>query len=216
MSSPIHRLLSDKGISIATAAEFKVFLSDRGKCYGNYDPEWASFLQKRIVPSLVFPLYDMHSTFKGFAYRTDSVKFSYDTSFFIKPSELLYGLHKTHTSIAQQDYAIVVEGPFDFLKVYDSGIHNVVSTLGAKMSWAQMCMLARFCKSVFICYDPDVAGQQATRKASAILKQGGLLPVPVRLNKDPDEFVADYGPRALLETCFQSLKSIEPARLLTI
>lgn len=215
-SSSIPRLLANKGISASTANKFQVCLSAEGRLRGNYAPEWETMLSQRRDPTLVFPLYDVHSLFKGFAYRTDAVKFSYDTLNHIKPTELLYGLHETYASIQEKDYAIVVEGPFDFLKVYDAGIHNVVSTLGANLSWPQMCLLARFCKSVFICYDPDAAGRMATRKATTMLKQGGLLPVPVKLNKDPDEFIVSYGPGVLLETCFRSLNDIEPSHFLRI
>lgn len=165
---------------------------------------------------IVFPLTDLYGVPTGTAYRSEQVKFFYATDNDVAPTDMIYGIDKTWQHIRRLDYAIVVEGPFDMLGVYSSGIPNVVSTLGANMSWAQMSLLARFCKTAFLCYDPDAAGRQATRKAASILKQGGLLPVPVYLNKDPDEFVAKYGPGQLLETCFQSLSAIDPDRFLKI
>ena len=159
--------------------------------------------------AIVFPLLDVYGRTLGTAYRTSYVKFMYDKANNVRPTEMLYGLHETYRHILTQDWAIVVEGPFDFMRVYDVGIKNVVSTLGAAMSWEQMCLLGRFCSSVFLCYDNDDAGREATAKAVKILQKGGLLPVPVTLDQDPDDFVNAYGAQKLLYTCFQSLQSID-------
>ena len=161
--------------------------------------------------TVVLPLLDVYGRELGAMYRTAYAKCLYDKANNVRPTELLYGLHVTYKYLMATDYAIVVEGPFDFLRVYDTGIKNVVSTLGAAMSWEQMCLLGRFCSSVFLCYDNDDAGREATDKAVRILKKGGLLPVPVVLDQDPDDYVNAYGAQKLEELCFQSLQSIDPS-----
>ena len=198
--------LRARGIHDATRDEFRVCLAHRGVLHGNPDPTWGSpsFMDTRLV----FPLYDLHGSLTGFAYRSESIKFFYSKANIARPTDMLYGLDKAYPHIAKADYAYVVEGPLDFLRVYSAGIKNVVSTLGAAMSFSQMCLLARFCKSVFLCYDPDAAGRSATAKASAILKKGGLLPIPVTLDRDPDEFINKYGAEGFRELCFQSLNNI--------
>jgi DNA primase len=214
LNSNLEDIFKDRQVSIPTLDKFQVCLAAGGRFKGNADPAWGppSFGDTRIT----FPLHDVYGTHIGFAYRSPNIKFFYNTANQVRPTDMLYGLNHTSQAIQEQDYALVVEGPLDFLRVYDAGIHNVVSTLGAGMSWAQMCLLARFCKSVFLCYDPDDAGRLATAKAAALLKKGGLLPVPVTLDRDPDEFINKYGPDSLRKLCFQSLSNIDKGLTLRI
>ena len=203
-------VLEDKAISRATLDRFGVCYCRDGEVYGVTNPIWAHKVVDYPGERLLYPLHDLHGFFKGLAFRGPTLKFFYDTTERIRPSEMLYGLHETHDSIVQQDYAILVEGIFDFLKLYDVGITNVVSTLGTHLSWDQMCLLRRFCRCGLICYDPDDAGREAAVKAADILKQGGILPVIVDLiDEDPDDYVMKFGKQKFLETCFQSISATD-------
>jgi len=212
-------VLEEKDVSTETMDRFGVCYYKAGDIYGVANPAWTHKLATwGPGERLVYPLHDLHGLFKGLAFRGQSVKFFYDSSERIQPAELLYGLYETKDCIAQQEYAIVVEGIFDFLKLYDMGIRNVVTTLGTYLSWDQMCLLRRFCRTAVICYDPDEAGREAAEKAAATLKQGGILPVIVDLEDglDPDEYVVKHGAQKFREKCFLSLnatdskQSIEP------
>ena len=143
--------LEEKAVSWATLDRFGVCYYKGGAVYGKANPLWSHKI-KDFPPGerLIYPLHDLHGIFKGLAFRSQSLKFFYDTTERIQPSELLYGLNETSACIAQQEYAIIVEGVFDFLKLYDVGITNVVTTLGTYLSWDQMCLLRRFCRCALI------------------------------------------------------------------
>lgn len=204
-SDPIIGIFSRKRISADTQAIFGV------KEEKQYEPNTLLGEAEPPCPRVVIPLIDVYSCCRGYAYRTDYAKCLYGKRNTVRPTEILYGLHAARPHIEEREYALIVEGPFDMLRVYDVGIKNVVSTMGAALSWEQMCLLGRFCQTVFICYDNDEAGREATNKAVTTLTKGGLLPVPVTLDQDPDDYVNAYGAQKLLETCFQSLQSIDPS-----
>ena len=211
-------LLEEKAISRPTLDKFGICYYKDGDVYGPSSPLWMHKV-KDFGPGerLIYPLHDLHGFFKGLCFRSPGLKFFYDTTERIFPAELLYGLTETHACIAEQEYAIVVEGIFDFLKLYDVGIGNVVCTLGTHLSWDHMCLLRRFCKCVLVCYDPDDAGRVAAAKASDTLRQGGILPVTVDLVElDPDEYVMKHGKQKFLETCFQSLNGTNSKSLIDL
>jgi len=215
MNKSIATILKEKNVSRAILDKFGICYHKDGAVYGPVNPLWSHKIAG--WPSgerLVYPFYDLHGIYKGLAYRTPSLKFFYDTADSMRPSEVLYGLHETNACIAQQEYAIVLEGMFDFLKLYEMGIGNVVTTQGTYLSWDQMCLLRRFCRCALICYDPDDAGREAAEKAALTLKQGGILPVIVDLDDelDPDEYVMKHGTQKFLETCFQSINATDSKR----
>ena len=217
-SKSLLTVLEEKAISRETLDRFGICYYKDGAVYGPPGPIWSHKVKDfGFGERLIYPLYDLHGFFKGLAFRGNSIKFFYDTTEDVHPAEMLYGLNETHDCIVQQEYAIIVEGIFDFLKLYDVGTRNVVSTLGTYLSWDQTCLLRRFCRCALICYDPDDAGREAADKAAETLKQGGILPVTVDLGElDPDDYVMKYGKQKFLETCFQSLNATDSKRSIEI
>lgn len=63
-----------------------------------------------------------------------------------------------------KNYCIITEGIFDVLKLTQLGYNNVVATFGAHITNDQIKLLMPFTK-IIICYDNDIAGQNATLKA---------------------------------------------------
>ena len=75
---------------------------------------------------------------------------------------------------------IVVEGPFDCLKLHEAGILNVVSSLGAFLSEAQVERIVTICRTldippkVLVWYDRDEAGRDGQEKALDALCEAGI------------------------------------------
>ena len=95
--------------------------------------------------------------------------------------------------IHNNNYCILVEGPFDLMYMVQCGFENVVSTLNTRMSNGHLKKLLRFKKIIF-CFDNDEethAGQNAVIKhAKTILKYRPELPVytvKLPVGKDPNE-----------------------------
>jgi len=205
----IQDILAAKTVSQDTLSTFNILTTNNKQINGAYLPQWKPYIDKLKSDTIIFPVFNLHSQLKGFIYRTVELKSFYDTSFNTKISEIVYGLHVTHQDIAKRDYVYVVEGLFDFLKLYDAGILNVVSTLGAKISIDQACLLARFAKHVIICYDNDPAGIAGSCKATDILTNIGVHAVNTNVGMDPDDYVRTNGADSFIKLCLDQLNSKE-------
>ncbi len=108
-----------------------------------------------------------------------------------KKGQILYGLHLAIHAIRQNDYAIVVEGYFDLLRLFESGIKNVVASSGTALTDNQAKLLRRYTKNVYISYDGDPAGVKAAIRNAYILENNNLnaFIIPLPENDDPDTFI---------------------------
>ena len=110
----------------------------------------------------------------------------------------LYGLNLSKAAIRQGNFAIVVEGYFDFAQVYQAGIQAIVASCGTALTPQQAQQLRRFCSKVVLAFDPDAAGQGATVKSCEMLVNEGfevnVLSLPS--GADPDTFVQQQGGQA--------------------
>src|SRR5947207_1701010 len=107
----------------------------------------------------------------------------------------LYGLHLTRDEIRRQGFAILVEGYLDLIVPYQSGIRNVVASLGTALTPEQVKLIGRFARKVVVNYDGDRAGVQAAKRAiETILAEDIEVKVLVLPdNTDPDDFIRKNG-----------------------
>ncbi len=100
---------------------------------------------------------------------------------------------------------ILVEGYMDVLALSQFGITGVVATLGTSLTSEQSNLLKRFAPQVWVAYDGDNAGQQATLRALGVLEEAGVqakvLAFPNGL--DPDDYIRKYG-----DLAFENLSPI--------
>jgi DNA primase len=117
-----------------------------------------------------------------------------ETPIYVK-SRTLYGLHLSKQAIRQANYAILVEGYFDFAQLVQAGIGAVVASCGTALTPQQGQLLRRFTSKVVLSFDPDAAGQGAAVRSCEMLVTEGfnvnvaLLPA----GQDPDAFVRAEG-----------------------
>lgn len=118
-----------------------------------------------------------------------------------KKGRVLYGFDITKHSIREENEAVVVEGYFDLIALYQSGITNVVASSGTGFTPEQASLLARFCEKVVLMYDPDSAGVKAAFRACGIIYNAGSEPRLIRLPKgsDPDSFIREKGADSMSE-----------------
>lgn len=90
---------------------------------------------------------------------------------------------------------VVVEGYMDVLSMYQAGFKRAVASMGTSLTENQAKWISRLTETVYICYDGDAAGQQATVRGMDLLDQAGLdvkvMSVPDSL--DPDEYIKKHG-----------------------
>jgi DNA primase len=117
----------------------------------------------------MFPLADARGRVIGFQARKlhddDPLKGKYvnsPESDLFKKSSILYGLHLARPAIAKQDRAVVVEGNTDVIALRQAGFEPVVAAMGTALTEQHLRELARLTKRLYLCFDADAAGEEAT------------------------------------------------------
>jgi len=107
----------------------------------------------------------------------------------------LFGLFRTREAIRNKGFAILVEGYFDLISLWASGIKNVVATLGTALTRSQVDLLGRYTKKVAAVFDPDEAGRKALSKSMELFLAGNIQAMAVILPEgyDPDSLVRAKG-----------------------
>ncbi|MBL0172586.1 MAG: DNA primase [Gemmatimonadaceae bacterium] len=159
----------------------------------------------RFVGRIMFPILDElshHVAFGGRAMGDAIPKYlnSGESGVFQK-RRTLYGLQTAKQAMRRAGRAIVVEGYLDAIRLALAGIEEVVAPLGTALTEEQAALLMRYSSEVFLLYDSDKAGQEATfRSGLELLRhKAAVRVVSLPEGEDPDTFVRSQG-RAGLET----------------
>jgi DNA primase len=120
----------------------------------------------------------------------------------------LFGLNQAREAIRQRGYAILVEGYLDFLIPFQAGVRNLVASLGTALTENQTRLLGRYARRIVVNFDPDSAGQAATKRSLELLLteafKVNVLTLPDNL--DPDEYIRAHGQ----ENYLKLLKGSQP------
>ncbi len=154
---------------------------------------------------VMFPIKNHLGKTVGFGARAlqdQSPKYlnSPEHSLFHKGS-ILYNFDLAKNHIRKQNEVILFEGYMDVIAAYQSGIKNVVATLGTSLTEHQARLLKRYVDTVIICYDADEAGTKASYQAANLLKNIGcdVKVAQVKDNMDPDEYISTHGGEAFVQ-----------------
>ena len=127
-----------------------------------------------------------------------------DTALYNK-SEILFGLNHSRAAIAKENAVIIVEGYFDLISLYQSGVQNVVAASGTALTEIHANILSRYAKTAYLVFDGDGAGRKATLRTIEIVLPKGIVPRIFALSRpdgtkiDPDNFVNEQGGEAFRE-----------------
>ena len=90
---------------------------------------------------------------------------------------------------------ILVEGYMDVISLYNSGINYSVASLGTSLTEDQAAIIKKMAKDIYICYDSDKAGINATSRAIDIFLSKSCKAKIIELEGglDPDDFIKKYG-----------------------
>lgn len=132
----------------------------------------------RFRNRVMFPIFDSLNRVIAFGGRTlgdDPAKYlnSPDTPVFDK-SRNLYGLTTARDGMTQSRRAIVVEGYTDCIMAHQSGLDNVVATLGTSLTHGHVQLLRRYVDEVVLVYDGDQAGINAADRAVQVFLEEEL------------------------------------------
>ena len=198
----------DTLINTIKSSSFKDDVYEKSGLFINTKRGWQDRFRSRIM----FPIF--HQSGKPIAFggrifnHDDPAKYlnSPETPLYRK-SEVFYGLHKTRDSIRKFSTAVLVEGYTDFLQLVQLGIPNVVALSGTALGINHASQIRKFASKVYLAYDGDEAGINATLRAGYVLFQAGIEPlvIPVPSDKDPDDWVREAGVNAFQEAMGSSM-----------
>jgi DNA primase len=113
----------------------------------------------------------------------------------------LYGLNKAKEEIRKKGFALIVEGYFDLISLWNAGIGNVVATLGTALTRDHLELLRRYTIEVVALFDPDEAGRKALDRSLELFLGMSMRARALVLPEgcDPDDYVKKYGKDKLEE-----------------
>jgi len=188
--APVRAYLESRGLGEPICREFKLGLSPgtglaqkaQQKGFTREELLGAGLTNARgndyFPPRLMFPLTDARGRIVGFQARKlsedDPLRGKYVNSpegeLFHK-SAILYGLHLARTAIAKQERGVVVEGNTDVIALRQAGFEPVVASMGTALTERQLKELQRLTRRLYLCFDSDAAGEEATLRGMELAKE---------------------------------------------
>jgi DNA primase len=194
------RLGLSPGQGLAAKAREKGFTAEELRAAGLTSQRGGDYFPRRLM----FPLADARGRVIGFQARKlsedDPLKGKYvnsPESELFKKSHVLYGLHLARPSIAKQDRAVVVEGNTDVIALRQAGFEPVVAAMGTALTEQHLRELARLTKRVYLCFDADAAGEEATLRGMERAHAQGfeIRVVVLPLGQDPADAPQGFAER---------------------
>ena len=112
-----------------------------------------------------------------------------------KKGETLYAFNFAKESIRKEKSVIFCEGYMDVIAYHQAGITNAVAPLGTALTEDQVKIISSFVDTVYLSFDSDEAGQNATFKAILLCRKMDLPVKIIKLDggKDPSEILNKFG-----------------------
>ena len=159
----------------------------------------------RFRERLIFPIQDNRGNIIAFGGRVlgdGEPKYlnSPETSVY-KKGQHLFGLNKAKEAIRREDQALIVEGYFDQMRAWESGVQNTVATCGTALTAQQALLLKPLTSKVTLVFDADPAGHAAAERGFEVLQENGLSVFVAVLPEghDPDSLIQKQGKDAFLK-----------------
>ena len=155
---------------------------------------------------ITFPIHNPNGKPVGFSARIyeDVKEAKYintkETPIF-KKGKILFNYHRAQNEARRVKSLIVVEGQMDAIRIYASGIKNVVATMGTALTGDHIKLLKKLNVPIILCMDNDEAGEKATIQNGEALSKSAVDLRILRLSgaKDPDEYILKHSKEEFLD-----------------
>ncbi len=212
---PVRAYLEGRGLGEAVCRDFRLGLAPEGGSTLARKAQQKGFTRDELLTAglvgrrgsdyfsgrLLFPLSDARGKIVGFQARKlredDPLRAKYvnsPESELFRKGDILYGLDKAKAAIARQDRAVIVEGNTDVLALRQAGLEPVVASMGTALTERQLKELGRLTRRLWLCFDGDAAGQEATLRGMELAQAQRLEVKVVALppGVDPADSPADF------------------------
>jgi DNA primase len=159
----------------------------------------------RFRERLIFPIQDSHGNIIAFGGRVvgdgEPKYLNSPETLVYKKGRQLYGLNKAKEAIRRENQVLIVEGYFDQIRAWESGVQNVVATCGTALTAQQALLLKPFTQKAVLVFDSDSAGHAAAERGFEILQEHGLSVFVAVLPEghDPDSLIQKQGKDSFLK-----------------
>jgi DNA primase len=227
LSSPAGKVareyLQNRSISEETIKQFRLgFVPDTWRSLTDYIESSGSSLKlaeqaglviagkegnyyDRFRGRIIFPIENIFGEIVAFGGRVmekGEPKYlnSPESPIYIKGKNL-YGLNKTKEEIRKKGFALIVEGYFDLISLWNAGIGNVVATLGTTLTREHLELLRRYTIEVVALFDADEAGRKALDRSLELFLSMRMRARALILPEgcDPDDYIKKHGKDKLNE-----------------
>jgi DNA primase len=203
---PARAYLSGRGLGEEVCREFRLGLAPgnqtlarkaRDKGFSAEELRGAGLVNRRgndyFSGRLLFPLADARGRVRGFQARKlredDPLQAKYVNSpegELFRKGDLLYGLDRARSAITKQDRAVIVEGNTDVLALRQAGLEPVLASMGTALTARQLKELSRLSRRLWLCFDSDAAGEEATLRGMEAAVAAGFEVKVVALEPGSD------------------------------
>lgn len=228
-SSILEYLVNERKISESTIREFQLGYSPNNGTFGTFLASKLSVDEKTMIDMgiayrrggslkdrfegrLIVPISNESGRIVGFGGRLTSggqgSKYinSPETRYFQK-NRLLFNLSRARGVIKELDYAVIVEGYFDVMALYQAGVVNVVGLLGTALTEGHLRILGNYTKNLLFFLDSDSAGQSASLRSIDIAEKMDFSTAVAMVKgaKDPAELFALKGSQGISDALSMSI-----------
>jgi DNA primase len=163
--------------------------NENGKVYDRYRNRLIFPIKSFVGKIIGFGGRDISDDKNVAKYINSSQSIVYDKS------KVLYALYEAKGHIRLKDEVILVEGYADVLTMHKEGFINTVASCGTALTLDQLLLVKRYTNNLYILYDNDNAGQNASEKALELaIKEGFNVKVVVLdEGEDPDSYLRTQG-----------------------
>ena len=154
----------------------------------------------KFVNRIMIPITNLEGEVVGYTGRIfngeDSAKYiNTKETIIYKKGNIIFNYFNAKNYIRESKSAIVVEGNMDAIRMYSSGIKNVLALMGTAITKEQVNILKKLRVPIILMLDNDKAGEDNTISVGDALTKDNIEVLVVRLSgaKDPDEYIIKYG-----------------------
>ncbi len=210
----VQKYLLDRWMSSESINTFEFWYADSGVELYNYlkqkwyDDEliWESNVfsdlktrRDKFIGRIIFPLKNIRGDIVGLAWRIIN---AWEPKYLNSPasqiydkSSILYGLFEARSEITKKDFIIITEWYMDTIALHQAGFKNTVCVSGTALTEKHIGVIKKLTSRIYLCFDNDNAGIQATNLSIEMLKNKDLEVKIISLEwgKDPDEILKSGG-----------------------
>lgn len=215
------KLIKEFGIGYAPDSHYDLIHNLKEKWFNEQDlaqsslaKKWQSdyfwFFRNRIT----FPIFDTRNNIVWFSARVldpkDQPKYlnSSEHAAFEK-SKILYGLNFARNNVKIHDMLILVEWQMDVIALARLWLAVWVATCGTAVTEQHMKLIKRYTENVYILFDNDEAGKNATVRALKIAYRENIFPKMIILPedmKDVDDLANEESGQEVFKNCISQAK----------